>query len=94
MWSFSLIYVPQPEDGISALPAQAAGVYFGWAQVGICTIFKAVVGIIFDSPSAMRKLVGDQCALDQHVCCYPSETLSDLDLTIESFHILFCSNCV
>ncbi|XP_030538636.1 bifunctional riboflavin kinase/FMN phosphatase-like [Rhodamnia argentea] len=44
------------EDGMSALPAQAAGVYFGWAQVGIGTILKAVVGIIFDSPSAMRKL--------------------------------------
>ncbi|XP_030466503.1 bifunctional riboflavin kinase/FMN phosphatase-like [Syzygium oleosum] len=50
------------EEGMPALPAQAAGVYFGWAQVGIRTIFKAVVGIIFDSPSALRKL--HLCSID------------------------------
>ncbi|KAF8007838.1 hypothetical protein BT93_K1734 [Corymbia citriodora subsp. variegata] len=50
------------EEGMSPLPAQAAGVYFGWAQIGIHTIFKAVVGIIFDSPSAVRKL--HLCSID------------------------------
>lgn len=74
-----------------ALPAQAAGVYFGWAEVGIGTIFKAVVGIIFDSPSAMRKLVGDQCALDRHRLSYFSESVSSLNITVVPFHLLFCS---
>ncbi|KAK3404833.1 hypothetical protein EUGRSUZ_K01125 [Eucalyptus grandis] len=53
------------EDGMYALPAQAAGVYFGWAQIGPCTIFKAVAGIIFDSPSAVRKL--HLCSIDGSV---------------------------
>lgn len=50
------------EGGMSPIPAQAAGVYFGWAQIGIHTIFKAVVSIIFDSPSAVRKL--HLCSID------------------------------
>lgn len=53
-----IIYFPVSEDGDFILPTQAAGVYFGWAEVVVDSISKVVIGIGYESgPSTMRKLV-------------------------------------
>ncbi|KAI4378343.1 hypothetical protein MLD38_015834 [Melastoma candidum] len=54
------------EDDDYILPTQAAGVYFGWAEVGYNGISKVVIQIGYESgPSAMRKL--QVCSVDNEL---------------------------
>ncbi|KAI4363862.1 hypothetical protein MLD38_020028 [Melastoma candidum] len=51
------------EDGDYILPTQAAGIYFGWLEVGVNSFSKVVIGIGCESgPSTMRKL--QVCPMD------------------------------
>ncbi|KAF3973296.1 hypothetical protein ACB098_06G122900 [Castanea mollissima] len=57
------------ENGVSALPDQIFGVYFGWAKVDPHKRFKVVVSIGWDQCSCISKRKFHICIIDGNIDC-------------------------